>query len=125
MPVYIETYSCKSINQRTNVRSMTWQRNHSVKYDRELFRKIDRCAAQRALELVNRRMKIERKQKAGTKRTKEEFDRLTSQDTSPQTEDKHREITALRSKQINSDKCQCISGDYTQCGFSVCKVQSP
>jgi hypothetical protein len=87
-----------------------------VQYDRELHCKIDRRAAQRALELENRKMKNEKKRKAGGKRGKEEFDHLESQDTSDQTEDKHREIAALRSKQINSGKSQFLSG---RCRFVV------
>ena len=61
-------------------------------------------------------MKNEKKRKAGGKRGKEEFDRLENQDTSDQTEDKHREITELRSKQINSGKSQFLSG---RCRFVV------
>jgi hypothetical protein len=116
MPVYNATYSGKGINHRTNARSMAWHRNDTVQYDRELCRKIDRCAAQRALVLVNHRMKIERKRKTGTKRTKEAFDRLARQDTSVQSEDKHREIATLRRKQISSAKGQFISG---RCRFVV------
>jgi hypothetical protein len=36
---------------------MTRQRNDAAQYDRELRCKIDRRAAQRALELANRKMK--------------------------------------------------------------------
>jgi hypothetical protein len=61
-------------------------------------------------------MKIERKRKTGTKRTKEAFDRLARQDTSVQSEDKHREIATLRRKQISSAKGQFISG---RCRFVV------
>ncbi len=61
-------------------------------------------------------MKNEKKRKAGGKRGKEEFDRLESQDTSDQTEDKHREIAAFRSKQINSGKSQFLCG---RCRFVV------
>ncbi len=110
MPVYSATYSGKGINHRTNTRSMTRQRNDTSQYDREMRRKIDRCAAQRALELTNHRMKIERQQKPGAKRAKEAFDLLARQDTSAQVEDKYREITALRRKQINSVKRQFLSG---------------
>jgi hypothetical protein len=60
MLVYIATYSGKDINHRTDVRSMVWMCNDVVQYDRELRCKIDRRVVQRALELVNRRMKIER-----------------------------------------------------------------
>jgi hypothetical protein len=42
------------------------------------------------MELVNRKMKNEKKRKAGSKRVKEAFDHLARQDTSAQTEDKHR-----------------------------------
>ncbi len=42
---------------------------------------IDRRAAQRAMELVNRKMKNEKKRKAGAKRAKETFDRLDVMDT--------------------------------------------
>ncbi len=47
---------------------------------------------------MNRKMKNEKKRKAGAKRAKETFDRLARQDTSAQVEDKRREITALRRK---------------------------
>ena len=87
MPVYSATYSGKDINHWTNARSMVQKRKDTSQYDRELHGKIDRCAEQRALELVNHRMKIERKQKAGAKRAKEAFDRLARQDTSDQVED--------------------------------------
>jgi hypothetical protein len=95
---------------------MARQRNDTEQYDRELRGKIDRCTAQRALELANLRMKNEKKRKAGAKRAKEAFDRLSRQDTSAQTEDKRRKNPALRSKQINSGKSQFISG---RCRFVV------
>ncbi len=116
MPVYSATYSGKGINHRTNARSMARQRNDVAQYDRELRCKIDRRAAQRALELANRKMKNEKKRKAGAKRAKEAFDRLARQDTSVQAEDKLREIAALRRKQINSGKRQFISA---RCRFVV------
>jgi hypothetical protein len=50
------------------------------------------------LELVNYKMKNEKKRKAAAKRAKEMFDRLARQDTSAQTEDNRREISALRRK---------------------------
>jgi hypothetical protein len=43
---------------------------------------MDRRVAQRALELANRKMKNEKKRKAGAKRAKEAFDRLARQDFS-------------------------------------------
>ena len=95
MPVYSATYNGKGINHRTNARSMARQRNNAAQYDRELRRKIDRRTAQRALEMANRRIKIERQKKAGAKRAKEAFDRLAREDTSAQAEDKRREIPAL------------------------------
>jgi hypothetical protein len=96
MPVYSATYNGKGINHRTNARSMARQRNNVAQYDRELRRKIDRRTAQRALEMANRRIKIERQKRAGAKRAKEAFDRLAREDTSAQAEDKRREIAALR-----------------------------
>jgi hypothetical protein len=116
MPVYSATYNGKGINHRTNARSMARQRNNAAQYDRELRRKIDRRTAQRALEMANRRIKIERQKKAGAKRAKEAFDRLAREDTSAQAEDKRREIAALRRKQMNSDKRQSLSG---KCRFVV------
>ncbi len=112
MPVYNATYNGKGINHRTNVRSMTRQRNNAAQYDRELRRKIDRRTVQRALEMTNRRIKIESQKKAGAKRAKEAFDRLAREDTSAQTEDKHREIAALSRKQMNSGKRQFLSGKF-------------
>ena len=94
MPVYSATYNGKGINHRTNARSMARQRNNAAQYDRELRRKIDRRTTQRALEMANRRIKIERQKKAGAKRAKEAFDRLAREDTSAQAEDKCREIEA-------------------------------
>ncbi len=98
------------------IRSMTRQRNDTAQYDRALRCKIDRRAAQRALELVNRKMKNEKKRKVTTKGDKEVFDRLAWKDTSVQTEDKSREIAALRSKKINSGNRQFICG---RCRFVV------
>jgi len=116
IPVYSATYSGKDINHWTNARSMARQRNDTAQYDRELRCKIDRSAAQRARELANRKMKNEKKRKAGAKRAKQAFDRLARQDTSAQTEDKSREIAVLRRKQINSGKSQFIS---VRCRFVV------
>jgi hypothetical protein len=112
IPVYNAMCSDKGINHRTNARSMTRQRNDTVQYDRELRCKIDRCAVQRTLELANRKMKNEKKRKDGTKRVKEAFDLLRRQYTSVQVEDNHREIAALRRKQINSGNRQFITGRY-------------
>ena len=69
---------------------MVRQRNDTTQYDREVRCKVDRRAAQREMELVNRKMKNDKKRMAGAKRAKEAFDRLARQDTSAQTEDKHR-----------------------------------
>ena len=138
MPVYSATHSGKGINHRANARSMAQKRKDATQYDRELRRKIDQRAEQRALELANRRMKIERKQKAGAKRAKEAFDRLARQDTSAQAEDNRRESSALRRKQMNSGKRQFISGrcrfvvdmgekmsgDALNAGFQFANVQS-
>jgi hypothetical protein len=77
--------------------------------DRELFCKIDQYVAQCALDLLNCKMKNEKKRKAGAKRVKEDFDRLARQDTSDQAEEKRREIVTIRCKQINSGKGQFIS----------------
>jgi hypothetical protein len=139
IPVYNAMYSGKGINHRTNARSMTRQRNDAVQYDRELRCKIDRRAAQRALELANRKMKNEKKRKDGTKRVREAFDLLGKQYTSVQVEDKHREIAALRRKQINSGKSQfftgrCrlvvdmgekMSGDALNAGFQFARSKVP
>jgi hypothetical protein len=117
MPVYSATYSDKGINHRTNTRSMTRQRNDTAQYHRELRYKFDRRGAQCALELVNRKMKNEKKRKAGAKRAKEAFDLLAGKDTSAQSEDNnHREIAGLWRKQINSGKSQFLSG---RCRFVV------
>ena len=116
MPVYSTTYSGKGINHRTNARSMSQKCKDTAQYDWELHRKIDWRNEQRALELVNRKVKVERKQKAGAKRAKEAFNHLARQDTSAQAEDKRRKSATLRRKQINSGKCQFISG---RCRFVV------
>ena len=76
VPVYIVTYSGKGISYKTTVRSAEQRRNDVALYDRELRRKLDRRAAQRAVEAQNRKSKMERKRKAGTKRAKEAFERL-------------------------------------------------
>jgi hypothetical protein len=65
---------------------------------------------------VNHRMKKEKKRKAGAKWAKEAFDRLARQDTSGQFEDKSREITTLRSKEINSGNRQFNLWKLPICG---------
>jgi hypothetical protein len=134
VPVYSATYSGKGISYKTTARSAEQRRNDAALYDRELRRKLDRRAAQRAVEAQNRKAKMERKRKAGAKRGKEAFERLWQQVTSAQAmrvlDDQRAEREARRRKQIKSGRQfvvalgDSMSGAYWSvgCGIARCRL---
>ncbi len=78
VPMYSATYSDTEISYQTTARAAEQRRNDVpdvVQYDHDLRLKLDRRAAQRAVEAQNRKTKMERKRKAGAKRAMEAFER--------------------------------------------------
>ena len=108
MPVYSATYSGKGVSYKTTARSAEQRRNDAAQYDRELRRKLDRCGDHRVVEAKNRKTKMGRKRKVGTKRAKEVFERLCQKGTSTQAmrvlEDQRVEHEVRRHKQIKSGR---------------------
>ena len=135
VPVYSATYSGKGISYKTTARSAEQRRNDAALYDRELRRKLDRRAAQRAVEAQNRKVKMERKRKAGAKRAKEAFERLWQQGTSAQAmrvlDDQRAEREARRRKQIKSGRKfvvalgDSMSGAALNAGFQFARSKIP
>jgi hypothetical protein len=74
VPVYSATYRGTSKAYKSTSTVTKWERAAEAQYDRELRRKIDKRADQRAVQAYNHKTTKERKLKTGAKRAKEEFE---------------------------------------------------
>ncbi len=108
VPVYSATYSGTGKTYKSTSTVAKWERAVEAQYDRELRRKIDKRAEQRAVEAYNRKTTKARKRKAGAKRAKEEFERFCLKKVSVQSvrafEDQREEREALRRQQTKTGK---------------------
>jgi hypothetical protein len=84
VPVYSATYSGNGKTYKSTSTAANWERAAEAQYDRELRRKIDKRAEQRAVEAYNRKTTKARKLKAEEKRAKEEFERFCLKNVSVQ-----------------------------------------
>jgi hypothetical protein len=138
VPMYNATYSDTEISYQTTARAADQRRNDVpdvVQYDHDLRLKLDRRAAQRAVEAQNRKVKMERKRKAGAKRAKEAFERLWQQGTSAQAmrvlDDQRAERETRRRKQIKSGRKfvvalgDSMSGAALNAGFQFARSKIP
>ena len=108
IPAYSATYIGTGKTYKSTLTAAKWERAAEANYDRELRRKIDKRAEQRAVEAYNRKTTKARQLKAGAKRAKEEFERFCLKNVSAQSvkvfEDQRKEREALRRKQMKTGK---------------------